>query len=149
MGARTSGREAALQMLFALDAGQTSVDKVIGDYWREFPGDSEGRSYADEMVRGVTSDRDGLDDLLRRASTNWRLERMTRVDRNVLRLAAWELACQADIPAPVVIDEAVSLAKRYGNEHSGAFVNGVLTQIASYCGRNVNVMTDEPGADEG
>ena len=146
MGARSSGREAALQMLFALDAGESKPARVIRDFWREFPGDPEGREYADAAVLGVMNDLQGLDDLLRRASTNWRLERMARVDRNLLRLAAWELACQADIPAAVVIDEAVTLAKRYGNANSGGFVNGVLSQVAGYCGRSVNVVLEEDPA---
>ncbi|HEY3236115.1 MAG TPA: transcription antitermination factor NusB, partial [Polyangiaceae bacterium] len=66
---------------------------------------------------------------------NWRLERMTRVDRNVLRIGAWELLSRSDVPRAVILDEAVELAKRYGTEESGAFVNGVLDRIADDCGR--------------
>ena len=122
-------------MLFALDANASDVERVIDDFWRESPGDAEGRTYADELVRRVTADRGAADELIRAASTNWRLERMTRVDRCVLRLGAWELSHRADVPRPVIIDEAVSLAKRFGNENSGAFVNGVLDKIADDCGR--------------
>ena len=73
-------------MLFALDANASDVERVIDDFWRESPGDAEGRTYADELVRRVTADRGAADELIRAASTNWRLERMTRVDRCVLRL---------------------------------------------------------------
>jgi len=142
MGARSTAREAALQMLFALDAAATPADRVIADFWRETPGDAEGRAYADELVRGIASQLEATDALIRNASKNWRLERMTRVDRNVLRLGAWELAHRMDVPRAVILDEAVEIAKQYGTEESGAFVNGVLDRIADDCGR---VDRDLPG----
>lgn len=135
MGARTSGRESALQMLFAAEAGGGSAERVIATYWRETPGDPEGRAYADGVVRGVLGDLVGVDETIRKASTNWRLERMARVDRNVLRLGAWELKKSAEVPRAVILDEAVELAKRFGSEDSGAFVNGVLDRIAEDLGR--------------
>jgi transcription antitermination protein NusB len=135
MGARTSGREAALQMLFALEAGGGSAERVIMHYWRLTPGDPEGREYADQIVRGIAADLAQVDETIRKASTNWRLERMTRVDRNVLRLGAWELAKSTDVPRAVILDEAVELAKRFGSEESGAFVNGVLDRAAEDVGR--------------
>jgi transcription antitermination protein NusB len=135
MGARTTGREAALQMIFALDANGGSAERVINQFWRETPGDPEGREYAERMVRGVAEDLEKIDSTIRKASTNWRIERMARVDRNVLRLGAWELAQVDDTPRAVILDEAVELAKRYGSEDSGAFVNGVLDRIATDLGR--------------
>jgi len=135
MGARSSGREAALQMLFALEAGTSSAERVIAYFWRETPGDPEGRAYADKVVRGVAADLEKVDESIRKASTNWRIERMARVDRNVLRLGAWELAQSAEVPRAVILDEAVELAKRFGSEESGSFVNGVLDRVASDLGR--------------
>ena len=135
MGARSSGRESALQMLFAMEAGGGSAERVIAAYWRETPGDPEGREYADNVLRGVAGDLDKVDEAVRKASTNWRLERMARVDRNVLRLGAWELLKSRDVPRAVILDEAVELAKRFGSEESGAFVNGVLDRVASDVGR--------------
>jgi transcription antitermination protein NusB len=135
MGARSSGREAALQMLFALEAGSAPAERVIANYWRETPGDPEGRAYADEAVRGVADELGAVDEAIKKASTNWRIERMARVDRNVLRLGAWELLQKGDVPRAVILDEAVELAKRFGSEESGAFVNGVLDRIASDLGR--------------
>jgi N utilization substance protein B len=139
VGARTGARESALQMLYALESSAADVELVIRDFWREMPGDAEGRPYADEIVRGLAGARDAADARIRTASTNWRLERMTRVDRNLLRMGAWELENRRDIPRAVVIDEAVEIAKRYGAEDSGAFVNGVLDRIAEDLGR-----IDEP-----
>ena len=141
MGARTTAREAALQMLFAIEATETDPEQAIGDFWRELPGDAEGRPYADEAVRGVRASVTDLDARIVKASKNWRLERMTRVDRNLLRLGAWELVKKTDVPRAVILDEAVELAKRFGTEESGAFVNGGLDRIADDCGRQ-----DEPQA---
>ncbi|MBI4705595.1 MAG: transcription antitermination factor NusB [Deltaproteobacteria bacterium] len=148
MGARTSGREAALQMLYAFDVqrersagrrGRPSVEQVALDYWEETPGEPEGREYAAELVRGAVVDLGEIDALIRAASRHWRVERMARVDRNVLRLGTYELRARPDVPRAVIIDEAVELAKRYGAEGSGVFVNGVLDRIAEDLGRR-----DEP-----
>jgi len=135
MGARTTARESALQMLFAIDSTGGDLDDVIRDYWRETPGDAEGRAFADALVQGVANSLTELDQLISTASSNWRVERMTRVDRNVLRVGTYELAKCPDVPRPVAIDEAVELAKRFGTEESGSFVNGVLDRIAEDCGR--------------
>ena len=135
MGARTAAREAALQMLYAAELGQHSIETLLKDFWREFPGDAEGRSYADSAVRGVLADRARLDERLVSASANWRLERMSPIARNVLRLGTWELMTHPEIPRAVIIDESVEVAKRYGGTESGSFVNGVLDRIADACGR--------------
>jgi N utilization substance protein B len=135
MGARTSGREAALQMLFALETSSDPIERVVAGFWRETPGDPEGRDYADVLARGVAGELAQVDEAIRKASTNWRLERMARVDRNVLRLGAWELLRSQAVPRAVILDEAVELAKRFGSEDSGAFVNGVLDRVAANLGR--------------
>ncbi len=137
MGARSSGREAALQMLYALDLGGSDVaevDRLIADYWREVPGDVEGRDFADGLVRAAVTGLEAIDDCIRSASRHWRLERMARVDRNVIRLGVHELSNDS-APRAVIIDEAVELAKRYGAQGSSVFVNGVLDRIADELGR--------------
>lgn len=138
MGARRSGREAALQMLFQLEASGASPDQAIELFWRTYEdADPEGRAYADALVRGVSERTKPIDERITAASQNWRLERMSRVDRNLLRLATWELMDKPDVPRAVVIDEAVELAKRFGTAESSAFVNGVLDRIANDLGRPV------------
>jgi N utilization substance protein B len=122
-------------MLFAVEATGSSARQVIRDFWRETPGDAEGRVYSEEVVNGVVGERDLLDGHITRASQNWRLQRMTRVDRNVLRVGTWELLHEPETPRAVILDEAVELAKRFGTEESGAFVNGVLGRVADECGR--------------
>ena len=139
MGARTAAREAALQMLYAAEYGKADTEQLIGDFWREFPGDAQGRSYADPAVRGVLAERQRVDAELVKASHNWRIERMNPIARNVLRLGTWELLTHPEIPRAVIIDESVEIAKRYSGTESAAFVNGVLDRIADSCGRK-----DEP-----
>ncbi|MBL8610243.1 MAG: transcription antitermination factor NusB [Myxococcales bacterium] len=135
MGARRSGREAALQMLFSAEASGASAEDTIRLFLRSFEAEPEGREYAEAAVRGVENAKNEVDARVRAASTNWRLERMARVDRAILRLATWELAYRGDVPRAVVIDEAVELAKAYGTDESSAFVNGVLDKIADELGR--------------
>ena len=135
MGARRSGREAALQMLFQLEVSGERAPRVIELFWRSFEADPEGRPYADELVKGVEERLGEVDKLITTASQNWRLERMGRVDRNLLRMSTWELLAKKDVPRAVVIDEAVELAKSFGTEDSSGFVNGVLDRIANDLGR--------------
>jgi N utilization substance protein B len=134
-------------MLFQLEASGASADHTIDLFWRaaaeaDFEPDPEGRSYADTIVRGVASMLAELDKRIGSASQNWRLERMSRVDRNLLRMSTWELIVQKEVPRAVVIDEAVELAKSYGTEDSSGFVNGVLDRVATDIGRTD---ADSPG----
>jgi len=144
MGARRSGREAALQMIFQLEASGASASSVIELFWRSFEADPEGRPYADALVRGVADHLPAIDAKITSASQNWRLERMGRVDRNLLRLGTYELMEKRDVPRAVVIDEAIELAKAYGTEDSSGFVNGVLDRIATDLGRT----NDEPPGEK-
>ena len=122
-------------MLFQLEASGERSARVIDLYWRSFEADPEGRPYADELVVGVETSLADVDKRIGDASKNWRLERMGRVDRNLLRMSTWELIAKTDVPRAVVIDEAVELAKSYGTEESSSFVNGVLDRIATDLGR--------------
>ena len=124
-------------MLYSIEVSGESVEAVIREFWRELPGEPEGRAYADELVRGVVAETEDADRRIQAASEHWRLERMARVDRNVMRLAVWELVHRAEVPRAVILDEAVELAKRFGGDNSGAFVNGVLCRVADECGGEV------------
>lgn len=123
-------------MLFQLEGSGVSSEQAIELFWRTFEdADPEGKPYADAIVRGVADNLDGIDKKVTAASQNWRLERMSRVDRNILRLGATELVAFLEVPVKVVINEAVELAKRFGTAESSAFVNGVLDRIATAVGR--------------
>lgn len=106
------------------DPGE-SFDRVCDS----FGPPKEVRAYSREVVAGVWENKAALDRLIRRASKNWRVERMSRVDRNILRIAIYEVVHREDVPPKVSIDEAVELGKRYGTEESGAFINGILDHI--------------------
>jgi transcription antitermination protein NusB len=122
-------------MLFQMEASGTSAAQTMELYWRSFDPEPEGRSYADAAIAGIATSLASVDAEITKASTHWRLERMARVDRNVLRLGAWELLHRPDVPRAVVLDEAVELAKAYGTDESSAFVNGVLNRVAENVGR--------------
>jgi transcription antitermination protein NusB len=122
-------------MLFEIDASSLTCEDAIRDYWENLAESGDGREFADVLVRGVTSELQRIDEVIRGVSRNWRIERMGRVDRNVIRLATFELERMADIPRRVTLNEAVELAKRYGSEQSASFVNGVLDRIASDLGK--------------
>ena len=122
-------------MLFQMEASGDDAARTIELFWRNFDEDPEGREYADRVVRGVGDSLAAIDQQITKASSNWRIERMARVDRNVLRLGAWELMNVADVPRSVVLDEAIELAKEYGTDESSGFVNGVLNRIAETLGR--------------
>jgi N utilization substance protein B len=130
MGLRHQGRELALQALYQIDirGGGTREDLVL--FFEAFPADDRARKFASQLVEGVRSERDALDRELAAALENWSVRRLSRVDHNILRLALFELLQLDDVPARVTMDEAIELAKRYGDKDSGRFVNGVLDQLA-------------------
>jgi N utilization substance protein B len=150
-GKRRRGREMALQMLYQLDMGDTTVQQVLHHFdptdmvltEREIEAEEspesqppatpvslsmvkEAHEYARRLVEGTMERVDQLDGMIREQAENWRLERMSAVDRNVLRLAVFELAYEPDVPKRVVLDEGIELAKRFGSDQSSRFVNGIL-----------------------
>jgi transcription antitermination protein NusB len=139
MGKRRMAREMATQMLYQSELGDSSAEQVaaefdLGDYLRggaaDFPTRralvDEAFHYATDLVRGTLGHRDEIDELIRDQADNWRLERMPAVDRNILRLAIYELLYEDDTPDLVILDEAIELAKKFGSEQSGRFINGLL-----------------------
>jgi N utilization substance protein B len=136
VGNRRRARECAMQALYQLELSDKAahLDDVLHLFWAHLePEDGavgEIRSYAQALVAGVARHLPQLDAVLQQASQHWRLERMSRVDRNILRLAAYELLHEADVPARVALNEAIEVAKKFGTEESGAFVNGILDRIA-------------------
>ena len=128
---RTKARERAVQALYQIDVAATDLDEALSRFWKSFePVEAEVMQVAEELVRGVARHRRELDAAIEAVSQNWRLDRMARVDRNVLRLAAFELLHRGDVPVKVVINEAIELGKKFGSESSGAFINGVLDRVA-------------------
>lgn len=128
MGTRRKARELALQLLFFMEFNQKSRDSW-NTFWQLHPASEPARKFASRLVNGVIENQEAFDALIKKHLLNWSLDRMTIIDRSVLRLAVSELTVMKDIPFRVTIDEAIEIARRYGNEHSASFVNGVLDHI--------------------
>jgi N utilization substance protein B len=167
---RRRGREIALQVLYQADTqpqltaeealrlhashfGRPTADEPLEPITMasaeppEVLTDEEAasaRDLAERIVRGVIGERQRVDALLQSASRNWRLERMARVDRNLLRLGAWELLRAPEVPAKVAINEAIEIAKRFGTAESPAFVNGILDRCLDELGRKETKSEDKP-----
>jgi transcription antitermination protein NusB len=138
-GARRTGRAYALQLLYARDGDPaTDLSGPVMSWAGEFDLEIEptAQTFARDLVAAAVERAGEIDDLIASASKNWRIDRMSRVDRNILRLGACELLAFRDVPVKVVINEAVELAKRFGTAESSAFVNGVLDRIAGAVGRS-------------
>lgn len=130
MRKRTIARESALKILYAIDITKEAPDKCIDNFWlSQDKTEKEIRNYADDIVLGVCRNKSRIDELVSECATNWELDRMAVIDRNILRLGAYELIFMEDIPPKVAINEAIDIAKKYGDKDSGKFVNGVLDKI--------------------
>ena len=130
MGNRRKARECALQVLFQVDFLQQEPHTILPLFWQSHPAKEDVRAFTERVVEGVWRNRAEIDALIESHSTNWRLDRMPAVDRNILRLATYELLFEREIASSVTLNEAIEIAKRFGTEESGAFVNGVLDPIA-------------------
>jgi transcription antitermination protein NusB len=129
MGRRRQSRETALQLLYALDITRADVGDVLHAGWTEKMLSPELRDFTTTLVTGVIEHRDEIDALIQECSTNWSLERIGLVERNILRFAIYELCFLPDIPPNVTINEAVEVAKKYGTEDAPAFINGILDRV--------------------
>lgn len=129
MGDRRKGREYALQMLYQIEVGAGGQEETLSGFWEGKSAPQEVREFAESLVSGTLGSLPEIDSVLREGLEHWRLPRMAAVDRNVLRLAVYEFLHQRDTPPVVVIDEAIELAKRFGGDESGLFINGVLDGI--------------------
>ena len=145
MSSRRRARGFALQVLCAADVRGHDVGATLEDLKadlydggepseQEVPTEQEA-DFARRLIEGVHRERERIDECVEKSSINWRVARMPLVDRNILRLATFELMCCEDIPGAVSINEAVELAKRFGGSESGAFVNGTVDRVARHLGR--------------
>ena len=135
-GTRRLARERALQALYQLDvSGGIGVEEALEWAWaanaQEEPKQEVAHRFATELVDGVCEALEEIDTLLGAHSHHWRLERMSSIDRNILRLGVFELKYRPDIPKKVTLNEAIELAKKYGTENSSAFINGLLDRLAT------------------
>lgn len=131
MRKRTKAREHALKVLYAIDITGGDPEKCVEAFWKDNDEpDMEVKEFADAVVLGFCKNRELIDKVITEHTTNWQLKRMAVIDRNVLRAAAYELLFREDVPPKVAINEAIDIAKKYGDKDSGSFVNGVLDKIS-------------------
>ena len=152
MGKRRTARERALQVLYEAEFNDAPLEDILRAQWAETPAEEDVRSYAEALVRGVAARKEELDGVLSRASANWRVARMTAVDRSVLRLAVYELLEQTKFTAPaIIINEAIEIAKRFSGEEAALYINGVLDAVRRTLGLPESprkVKDHEPRAEE-
>jgi N utilization substance protein B len=130
--ARRRAREAALQMLYQCEIGRTGAYETIATYWPARDADDlpeRQREFANTVVRGTLDRQAEIDELLTRHAQNWRIERMTVIDRIVLRMGVFEMLAEMDTPSKVIINEAIELARSFSGDEAVGFVNGVLDAV--------------------
>jgi N utilization substance protein B len=134
-GTRRKSRELALQMLFQLDMGHQDIEQVRRTFWSERQDlDEKVREFADELFRVACERREEIDQLIESNAEHWRMERMAAVDRNLLRAGVAEFLGFPQTPRPVVINEALEIARRFSTPESVQFINGVLDSVARKLG---------------
>ena len=129
MRKRTKARECALQMLYQLDIRHVKPPEIVEQFWQEDASSQDVRSFADRLVTGTIDHLPEIDQLITKHASNWDLSRMAVIDRNILRLGVYELLHVEEVPPKVCINEAVELAKRFGDTDSSKFINGILDAI--------------------
>lgn len=130
MRKRTRARECALKILYSIDITKDEAKKCIDIFWTSNEDVAAVvREFANSLVLGVSNNKETIDKVITSYATNWQLKRMAVIDRNILRFATFELLFMKDIPPKVAINEAIDVAKRYGDKDSGKFVNGILDKI--------------------
>jgi N utilization substance protein B len=129
MGLRRVARECALQMLYQYDVGKIDEEEILVSFWLMNEQPEKVQAFANSLVRGSIAEIEEIDRKIQEHAQNWRLARMAAVDRNILRLAVYELLSVGDTPATVVINEALEIAKKYSTPDSAHFVNGILDSL--------------------
>lgn len=129
--ARRQARETALKSLFQVDIGKVPVEDAFDTVINEFEVEEGAKQFARELVFGTINHLKPIDEIIRQVAVDWNLERMANVDRNILRLALFEIYYLPEVPNAVAVNEAVEMAKLYSTEESGKFVNGILGKVVA------------------
>ena len=131
MRKRTFARECALKILYRIEISREPAESSLKDFWSKTAGslDKDSHDFAEVLVKGTCENLTAIDNIISKYADNWNISRMAVIDRNVMRMAAYEMLFRDDIPLNVSINEAIELAKKYGDVDSGKFVNGILDKI--------------------
>ena len=136
MGSRRKAREKALQILFQLDFRDDDIDTIRREFWSGSRAGQKVREFADKLVMGTYANRETIDNLIRSTVEHWSMDRLASVDRAILRCATYELMYMPEIPPKVTINEAIEIAKTFGTDESGGFINGILDKISEKIGQS-------------
>ncbi len=147
MKKRTRARELALQFLYQMDLRGADLLPEAKAFFRAEEEDKSAREFAAQLVNGVAEHQQELDQAIRAVAQNWEITRMAVIDRNVLRMAAFELFHCPDVPPKVAINEAIELGKRFSTQNSGAFINGILDKVKDRARAGASARPDEPGVE--
>lgn len=126
---RRKGRIYALKILYMMDIRKESYESICEEFWKEAKENEKIREFAEEIVKGVSENIEKIDKMIASVSLNWDLERMSYIDRNILRIGTYEILFRKDIPNVVSINECIEISKKYGDEDSPKFINGILHKI--------------------
>ena len=126
---RTRSREFALQMLYQLDIRHTSPKQILDEFWQTYESTEDVKLFANQLFEGTSARLPEIDPLVASHADNWDMKRMAVIDRNILRLGVFELLYGEEVPPKVCINEAIELAKRFGDADSGKFINGILDAV--------------------
>jgi len=130
MGLRRDAREAAVQFLYQIDTHKPAeIDKALEEFWRQNEVKQNVRDFANDLLRGTLEKKAEIDAKIASLADNWDFERLAVVDRNILRLALYEMLFRPEIPPVVSINEAIEIAKKFSTAESGKFVNGLLDRV--------------------
>ena len=134
MSARRKGRELALQVLYQLEMSGDASEQALRTFAESFEHSPQARAFGEDLVHGVLAQREQIDTCIAAASEHWRLERLSRVDANIIRVAVYEMTTPPALPLEIAINEAIEVARKFGTSESPTFVNGVLDQVAKNLG---------------
>jgi len=129
MGKKRQARESALQILFQLEFNDTQIDSAVSQYWEDRKTSQEVMESTALLVKGVVSHLEEIDSIIQGSSENWRISRMVLLDRNILRIAAYELFFGEDLAPAIIMNEAIEIAKKYSGDQSAIFINGILDAL--------------------
>jgi N utilization substance protein B len=147
-GGRKEARQWAMQILYERDINPRALEEVFDDFWSERNPGKRDRAFTEETVRGVLEHQAEIDGLLKKHAPDWEVKRLGGVDRNVMRIALFEMRFREDIPPVVSINEAVQNAKDYSSDESGRFVNGILDEYRRTLDRPARSAWKDPQARE-
>jgi len=144
MGKRRKAREGALQILYQIEFDDSEPESIISQFWKGKKAPAEVKEYSRWLVLGITSRQSLLDRMIQSVSEHWRLSRMAIVDRNILRLALFELIHEADLAPAIVINESIEIAKKFSSDQASQFINGILDALRKQPDRIKELLKEDP-----